>query len=72
MKQIEPNPKKTYRTRGVAGVTLSVYVPKDVARAIQFAAERDYGGNQSALITEALSAYLGTEVQKNSEPELAL
>lgn len=71
MKQIELTPKKTYRTRGASGITISVYIPKEVARAVQHAAERDYGGNQSALITEALAAYLGQEV-KNSEPALAL
>lgn len=59
MKEIKSTPR---RKRAPEFVGKTFYLPIPLARMIEEQAETNFGGNQSALATEALSRGLGVDL----------
>lgn len=64
-KKIKPSPR---RKRAPLFVGKSFSLPVGLVRALEVRAEQDFGGNQSALVTDALSRELGIDVSKEVMP----
>lgn len=65
MKEIKPSPR---RKRPSQFVGKTFYLPIPLAKKIEEQAEQEFGGNQSALATEALSRGLGVEIPVEAMP----
>jgi len=64
-KEVKPTPRRK-RTPLFVGKSFSL--PVSLVRALEAQAEQEFGGNQSALVTEALSQRLGVDVSKEVIP----